>query len=339
MRAAVLEAVGQPLVITEVPEPSPGAHDLLLRVRACGICGSDLHASDTFVPPGKVMGHEIAGEVVGVGAAVRDRFTDGQLVAAFPVGSCGTCQFCRTGYAAKCHGATQIGFQVAGGYADYVVVPATGAVALPAGVDHRLGALVEPLAVGLHALDKTPMEHGEPVLVLGAGPVGLAVAVWARALGAREVVVSDPVEHRRALAERLGAAGVDPSKQDVRSAFEALTGEAPRVVVECVGVPGLIQHAVEVAATDGVVTVVGLCMGADQVFPFPAMQKELALQFVLYYRRQDFVTTVRMLADRRLDPSPMITDVVGLDAMPARFEALKRPSTDCKILVEPGRAA
>ncbi len=339
MRAAVLEAVGEPLVITDVPEPSPGPTDLLLRVRACGVCGSDLHASDTFVPPGRVLGHELCGEVVAVGAGARDRFREGQLVAGFPVSCCGTCRFCLDGAAAKCERAVQIGFQVPGAFAEYVAVPAAGSVALPADVDHRLGALVEPLAVGLHALDRTPTERGESVLVLGAGPVGLAVALWARALGAREVVVSDPVAHRRGLAEALGAAGVDPTADDVRSAFERIAGKPPRVVIECVGIPGLIQHAVELAAPDASVTVVGLCMGLDQIFPVPAMQKELTMRFVLYYRHGDFLTTVRMLGDRRIDPMRMVTATVGLDELPARFEGLKRPSTDCKILVEPDRAA
>ena len=334
MRAALLEEVGRPLVVRDLPDPEPGPADLVLRVRASGVCGSDLHTSDTFVPPGGVMGHEFAGEVVDVGPDAGE-WRIGDLVTGFPVSGCGKCGACLTGRTSKCPFAMQLGLQVPGAYAEYVKLGSREAYRLPAPLDARAGALVEPLAVALHALDRTTREPGEPVLVLGGGPVGQAVALWARALGASEVVVSDPVASRRAMAERIGAAAVDPTAEDVRSGFERIAGRPPRAVVECVGVPGLIQHAAEVTDVDGWVTVVGVCMQPDQLLPITALLKELTVQFVLYYRDTDFDTTIAMLANGRLDGMALVTDVIDLDALPERFEALKHPTGECKVLVEP----
>lgn len=334
MRAAVMDEVGRPLRLEELDDPTPDADQLVLRVLACGICGSDLHLSDVAVPPGRVMGHEFAGEVAAVGPDV-DRWREGDLAVGFPVSGCGRCAECLVGNASKCPQTLQLGLQLPGAYAEYVAVGAGEAFRLD-GLDHRQGALVEPMAVALHALERTELEAGEPVLVLGAGPVGVAVALWARQLGARHVVVTDPLAHRRELAEAVGAtATVDPTSEDVRSAFERVTGTPPTAVIECVGVPGLIQHASDVAATDGRVTIVGVCMQPDSLFPLTAVLKELTLQFVLYYRKADFATTIALLADGRLDPMPLVTGTVDLDGFPDRFEALKHPTTDCKVLLEP----
>ena len=336
MRAAVTRAVGEPLVVADVPDPVVGPGEVLLRVSACGVCGSDLHLADALDAPGLVLGHEFSGEVVEVGPGVAEPFRIGERIAGFPLVGCGHCEICVTGSTSKCAQAEQLGLQRQGAFAEYVTVSSRGAFRLPDSIDDRHGALVEPLAVAHHALDRTPMQRGEPVLVIGAGPVGVAVALWARHFGAREVVVSDPIGHRRALAERLGAtATVDPTTEDVASAFERIAGTLPGVVVECVGVPGMIQHATDVAAIDGRVTIVGVCMGADTIMPLTPLTKELLTQFVLYYRTHDFAHTIAMLAAGRIDPSPLVTDTFGLDALPERFEALKHPTDQCKILVEP----
>jgi threonine dehydrogenase-like Zn-dependent dehydrogenase len=169
--------------------------------------------------------------------------------------------------------------------------------------------------------------------------VGLAVALWARALGAREVVVSDPLEHRRALAASVGATPLDPADQDIAEAFADIAGAAPRVVVECVGRPGVIQQAMEIAATDGQVTSVGACMVPDSFHPLVATSKELTLQFVVYYRHRDFTQTLAYLSSARLDPGPLVTGHVTLEELPARFDALMGRNLDCnfdcKVLIHP----
>ena len=154
---------------------------------------------------------------------------------------------------------------IAGGYAEYVRVGAHETFLLPDNLSSSDGALVEPLAVGLHAVEHARIPAGEDVLVIGAGPVGLAVSMWARHFGAREVVVSDLVEGRREMAGKMGATlGVDPAVEDVSEAFERATGHAPRVIFECVGVPGLIQQCISLAPRDAKLVIAGICMRAHR---------------------------------------------------------------------------
>lgn len=335
MRAAVMQGRGEPLAIEDVPDPSPTDEQVLLRVDACGICGSDLHIADAADRPGHVLGHEFAGRVVSVGDAARG-VEEGERVAVFPLAGCGACPACLAGRPSRCAGAQLVGGGLPGAYAEYVAVSPRQAFRLPDHVDQRHGALVEPLAVALHAWDRTAAPTGAPVLVLGGGPVGQAVALWARRFGASDVVLSDPVAHRRELAGRVGAtATVDPKAQDVREAFADATGSLPTIVIECVGVPGMIQSAFELAEPDGRVTVVGMCIGTDQITPTTAMGKELAAQFVLFYTEADFALAIRALERRSIDPAPLLTDTVSLDALPGRFEALKHPTTECKVIIEP----
>ena len=337
MRAAVLPETGQQLVVQELPDPVPGEGQVLLEVQAAGICGSDLHLSDTYAPAGTVLGHEYAGRVADVGPGV-DASLVGKLVSGFPLVGCGTCEWCSAGLQFRCTGFEMNGLARPGAYAELMRLEVDQLELLPSSFDARIGALVEPLAVALHALDRAQLRPGEPVLVLGAGPVGLAVALWARALGASAVVVSDPAAGRRDLALKIGATAViDPLTQDVATGFSDVTGAPARVVVECVGVTGLIDQAVAAAGHDCRVVVVGVCMSHDTIFPLNALNREADLSFVFYYRRRDFERVVRAIDSGRLDPSAFITDVVGLDDAPARFAALKQPSTQGKVLIEPGR--
>ncbi|MET8796866.1 alcohol dehydrogenase catalytic domain-containing protein [Nocardia sp. NPDC004568] len=335
MKAAVLTEATPSLEIRDIPDPAPGPGQVVLRVEAAGICGSDLHLAPLLKSfPGIVFGHEFSGRVVASGKSVDSRL-ESQLAVGFPLIGCHDCVACRSANPARCAGAELTGVQRPGAFAEFVAVDTQDLFVLPAGVDAQTGALVEPLAVAHHALEKTPREPGAPVLILGAGPVGLAVALYARLFGASEVLVSDPVPARRMLAEAVGARTIDPTAQDVGEVFAELTGSAPATVIECVGIPGLIQHAAEVAAPDAHITIVGACTVPDTFTPTTAMSKELNFQFVLYYRPRDFEMTIAHLAAGRLDPAALITDVIGLDELPARFEALMQPTTECKVLVTP----
>ncbi len=335
MKAAVLTDSSPALQIQEVPDPAPGPGQVVLQVEACGICGSDLHLALLMKQlPGVVFGHEFSGRVVARGDDVDQRL-DGALAAGFPLTGCGSCGACLTGNPARCANWEFIGLQRRGAFAEYVTVNARDCFVLPPQIGARHGALIEPLAVAHHALEKTLRRPGEPLLVLGAGPVGLAVALYARLFGASEVLVSDPVPGRRALAEKVGARTVDPTAADVGEAFADLTGAPPSTVIECVGLPGLLQQASDLAAPDGHITVVGVCTVPDTLTPVAAMSKELTMQFVLYYRPRDFTVTIGHLAAGRLDPSALITDVISLADLPARFDALMRPTTECKVLIAP----
>ena len=333
MRAAVLEAQGQPLVVQTVPDPEPGPGEVVLTVEACGICGSDLHAAEQPLA-GTVFGHEFCGTVAAVGHDVHD-WREGDRAAGRSLASCGRCAACLTGRPRKCPTARMIGIEVPGAYAEHVVLPAHDLHRLPDGLDPALGALVEPLSVALHGVARAGVRPGDDVVVLGAGPVGLAVALWLPLLGARNVIVSDPADGRRALADSLGFHVVDPTTEDVATAVVHAAGRPAPVVIECVGVPGLLQHATDIAAVDGRVSVVGVCMTSEELVPLVPMAKELDLRFAFYYTAEEFSLTIDALHRERLDASPLLTGDVDLDGLPERFEALKQPGDDCKVLVRP----
>ena len=337
VRAAFTKGKGESLVIENVSEPSPAADELLVRVEACGICGSDLHMVDSMDLRDSVLGHEFSGVVAGFGKEVAG-FAEGDRIAAFPLFGCGVCLDCLSGRPSRCAKWQLTGGGLPGAYAEYVTIKSRQAFALPDEISLPFGAMVEPLAVGLHGWKKTPVEVGEPVLIIGAGPVGQSVALWANHFGAREVVVADLVANRRALALAAGATStIDPADGDVAEQYAEITGELPRAVLECVGVPGMIENALNLARADGHVTVVGMCIGSDQITPMPAMVKELTTQFVLFYREDDYRLTISSLKNGTIDPSPLLTATFGLDELPGRFDALKHPTTECKLVIEPQR--
>lgn len=342
MRAAVFRALGKPLEIAEVPDPKPGPSDLVLRVEACGICGSDLHAASLppGLPTGSVMGHEFAGEVVEVGREAAGLFRVGERVCALPFIGCGRCAACLSGDGIRCAEIVPTGLGASpGAYAEFVRVGAGETLRLPEAVGFAEGALVEPLSVGLHAVHEARLEPGANVLVLGAGPIGLAAALWARFFGARTVMVSEKTPGRRALAEKFGASHViDPGSEMPGAAFLKAAGAPPDAIFECVGVPGMIQQCILLAPPRGRIVVVGVCMQPDTLFPAFAILKEISLRFVVGYRKQDFQLTLDMLAAERISGAPMITDRVDLAQLPAAFEALKQPTTQCKVMLEPAAA-
>jgi len=338
MKGAVFHGVGQPLTIEELEDPKPGAGELVLRVKSCGICGSDLHAATLppGLPAGTVMGHEFAGEVVEVGSGTTG-WKAGDRACAFPAIGCGKCGACLTGDVVLCTSLRGIGLgQIKGAYSEYVLVGGPESVRLPGGVSFREGALVEPLAVGLHAVNKAGLQPGERVMVIGAGPIGLAVTAWARFFGARAVVVNEKAPGRIALAQKFGATAVaDVAKEDPVTVFQRETGGPPDVVFECVGVPGLLQQCIGMTRARGRVVVVGVCMQPDTIFPVMGVVKEVNVQFVVAYHKRDFELTVDMLDRGRIPGRDMITDVVDLAAFPSAFEALKNPTHQCKVILEP----
>jgi (R,R)-butanediol dehydrogenase/meso-butanediol dehydrogenase/diacetyl reductase len=166
---------------------------------------------------------------------------------------------------------------------------------------------------------------GARVLIVGAGPIGLAVTLFARAGGARQITVAEPGDARRALAERLGAVGV--ASADASSGAD--------VIFECVGVPGVLAQCMRLAPLHGRIIVVGVCRVEDRVMPRVAIRKELLLQFVLGYTRDEFAIVLDMLASGQIDAAPLISGVIGLDAVPETFEALRRPGAHAKVLIDP----
>jgi (R,R)-butanediol dehydrogenase/meso-butanediol dehydrogenase/diacetyl reductase len=282
------------------------------------------------------MGHEFAGEVVEVGSAVKVKWKSGDRVAGFPYIRCGECAGCRDGSGfSVCEKGISIGLgQSHGAYAEFVRIGASSAHRLPDNVNFQEGAMIEPLAVGLHAVDKAQMPRGATVLVIGAGPVGLSVMLWAKFLGARHVIVSDRAPVRAKMAARFGATdAVDPSKPLIPQ-VEAIAGRAPEFIFECVGAPGLLNEVMMMAPRNCKIIVAGVCQQMDMILPLMGVVKELTLQFVLAYRPADFDYVIDMIASDRVDVQHMITDVVKLDDLPTAFDALRKPVNQCKVMLQ-----
>jgi (R,R)-butanediol dehydrogenase/meso-butanediol dehydrogenase/diacetyl reductase len=339
----VFEGLGKPLAIRDRQAPRARPGQVVLRVEYCGICGSDLHATHPgvfVVPEGTVLGHEFSGEVID---SADPAFAPGDRVTAVPVNACAdpACQAlgaCKDALGILCpqNRITGLAGDVPGAYAEQIAIGARQAVRLPEGVSYEEGALVEPLAVGLHAVRTSRVGLGARVLVIGAGPIGLSVTAFARAAGARAVVVSERNETRRALAARMGATATLAGPEAPAAAFAEAAGGPPDVIFDCVGAPGLIQTCIDASRPRGQIVVVGVLMNPDTIVPISGILKEIDLQFVLGYLEEDFGLVLDALARGAVDARPMISDVVTLDALPGAFEALRTPSTQVKVLIRPG---
>jgi threonine dehydrogenase-like Zn-dependent dehydrogenase len=368
------------LSVVDIAAPRPAQGQLVLDVRSCGICGSDLHAKDhadelaevfdeTGYPDGMrsttptVMGHEFSGEVAERGARTPKAFKVGTRVVSFPM--------------VRAHGGvhlTGLSPLAPGGYAEQVLVEAAMTFPVPNGLSMDVAALTEPMAVALHAVRRSEVTKRDTAIVIGCGPVGLAVICQLKARGVAPIVASDFSPGRRALASQCGAdivvdpkvespyaraigkgvvtdfAGLAelgvgsmerlrklPGWQYVYRAADALGAAGPKrpVIFECVGVPGMIDGVIAAAPLTSRVIVVGVCMGTDQIRPTMAIGKEIDLRFVFGYTPLEFRDTLHMLADGKLNASPLITGKVGLDGVAAAFEALGDPESHAKILVDP----
>ncbi len=339
MLAALFQGPGRPLSVEPVNDPRPAPDQILIEVARAGICGSDLHMSQFgAVPAGTIFGHEFAGTIAELGSAVRGDWRVGDRVTALPLQACSSCEACVAGLPALCGQGlfTGASLQFPGAYAQYVAARAGMVQRLPAGVGFEAGAMVEPLAVSHHAVELARIARGDTVLVLGAGPIGAGVVLFARHAGARHVIVSERSPERRRIALALGAsAAIDPLTEDVAARCAQLSGTRPQVVFECVGVPGLVQQAIELAGLRGRVLVAGVCFAQDHISPLTALMKEVNVQFSQCYTEGNFAAVIAAIAHRAVTPAPMHTDTVGFGALPAAFEALRTQPRGCKVLIDP----
>ncbi|MEM8767388.1 MAG: zinc-binding dehydrogenase [Pseudomonadota bacterium] len=322
MRAAVFTGPGVPLSIQDIDKPVIADDELLVRVSHCGICGTDIHASREgpfMAPPNTVFGHEFSGEIVEVGRALTEGpFALGDRVTSLPFVKDQT-----------------IGLgAITGAYAEFVKVDPASVVRIPSELDDLNGALVEPLAIGLHSVKMAEGVNEKRVLIIGAGPIGLACALWCRFFGARNVVISELSPARIEMANTLGFKDIIDPSGDVRAQFTEITAGEPEVQFDCVGAPGILQQCIERAPKRGLIMGIGLCDNADTIMPLIAFSKELRIQWAVAYDKEDWDFTMQMMIEGRIDGSPMITDVVSLDELPDAFEALRSPSEQCKVIID-----
>lgn len=360
MRAAVMRR--NDLVVDTVPEPEPGPGEVLVKTLACGVCGSDLHmlqhaermidlgertgmASNMDLARDVVMGHEFCAEILDYGPGAQRRLKPGARVCSMPL-TFGPSGVFAVGYSND----------RPGGYGERMVLNEMLLVEVPNGLDTDLAALTEPMAVGEHAVAKANLAADDLPLVIGCGPVGLAVVAGLRRRGLGPVIAADFSAKRRELAEKMGAdIVVDPAAEspyarwdqvatpegfDDSNPLAALMGGAqkrPGVIFECVGVPGLLQQILEGAARGTRIVVAGVCMERDRIEPIFGINKELSVQFVLAYSPEEFAGTLRAIAEGELEVAPFVTGQVGVDGVPGAFRDLAQPDRHAKILVEPWR--
>jgi len=336
MKALAFAGTDLPLAIQDLPIPEPGPGQLLLKVSACGICGSDLHAYQTaLVPEGNVFGHEFSGEVAAIGADVGEDWQVGDRAIALGAMVCGQCEYCLKGLA-QCENMELIGFSCNGAYAEYVIAQAAASVHVPVAMNDSQAALVEPLTVGLTAFRDCQLPLGGNVLVIGAGIIGITVVKWARFFGAEHVAISDLDENRLARAQLAGATTIINASEnpDPVQAFTAATGAAPDVIVECVGRP-MLQHLVDVAPTGTHIVAVGAAMEPELISSVTAAQKKIRMTFSFGYELEDFQFVVRLISAGRLTTDELITRTVSLEEVPEAFAGLMQPNSHCKIMIEP----
>jgi threonine dehydrogenase-like Zn-dependent dehydrogenase len=381
MRAVRCQAAR--LDVVDLPAPQPEKGQVLLEVLRCGICGSDLHARhhcdalagmmrevgyDDFMRSEQsvVFGHELSGRVAEYGPGCRRELPAGVQVVALPL--------VRRGEDVHAMG---LSAAAPGAYAEQVVVQEALMMPVPNGLSPEMSALTEPLAIGWHAVRRSEIGKRDVAVVIGCGPIGLAVICLLKARGVHTIVASDFSAARRQLATACGAdVTVDPAHDSPFAAGHAdyleslpaavdLTistmeklrrlplpwhhvwrtietlGIKPKrpVVFECVGMPGVIDGIVSSAPLLSRVVVVGVCMGEDRLRPAMAVNKELDLRFVVGYSPLEFRDTLHMLADGKVDPAPLLTGTVGLAGVAGAFDALGNPEVHAKILIDPGSPA
>lgn len=339
MRAAFCRAAGQ-IEVCEVAEPRPQPGEALLRVHACGICGSDLHFFHGGFPPPKVCpGHEISAEVVELASGTQLR--PGDRVAVEPLVVCRECAHCRSGNYQLCPSFQVAGQSRAGGFADWLVMPEYALYRLPDAVDTTLGALTEPLAVGVHAVRVAALRLGETVLVLGAGTIGLLAIAAARAAGAAEVWVTARHDQQEQAALMLGATRVFRGGEADADLVAAARRHGVDVVIETVGGHAdTIDAAIHRVRRGGRVVVVGVFTQKVRIDAVALMVKEVQLRGSMTYGRSgprtDFEVALQLLAADPQRYRALLTHRVPLAEIAAGFTAAGDKSRGAiKVLVEP----
>ena len=343
MKALLLAAPGV-LEYVDVPEPEAGADEVLVRVAAVGICGSDVHGMDGSsgrrVPP-LVMGHEAAGVIEAVGGSVTG-FSPGDAVTFDSTIWCGRCAFCREGVVNLCDDRRVLGVSTGeyrrdGAFAERVVVPARVVYALPAGVSMVEAALTEPLAVALHAVSRTPLVEDDEALVVGCGVIGLLVIAAVRQAGCKRIIAVDLSPSRLARATAMGATDVvTAGSDDVVEQLRALTdGRGPDVAFEAVGIGSTVALAIAAVRKGGTVVLVGNVVPAVEL----PLQWVVSRQLTLLGSAAscgEYPRALELIASRAVDVAALVSEVAPLADGAAWFDRLRAPQTPLlKVVLEP----
>lgn len=348
MQALVLHAIGEARC-EQIPVPVPGEGQVRVRVGFCGVCGSDIprvFVKGTYHFP-TVCGHEFAGTVESCGLGVEG-FSPGDPVAVFPLIWCGKCPACERGQYVQCYDYDYLGSRSDGGFAEYVVAPQANLLRVPEGVSLEEASMTEPAAVALHAVRRGGgTTIGETVAVFGAGPIGLMVAQWARALGASQVMLFDIVPEKLEMALAMGFdLSFDSREADPVAKVESLTaGQGADVCIEAAGCPPTTLQALKAAGRGGRVVLLGN-PSADVTLPMGLLSQVMRREVDIFGtwnseyshtgNHNDWSDVLAAMAAKRIDLTPLVTHRVSL---PEAFDALRmmRDRTEffSKVLVKP----
>ena len=331
---------GGGLRVVDRPDPEPGPDDVVVAVERCGICGSDLHlVASGLLPPGAVLGHEFAGTIAAIGDAVTERAV-GDRVAVLPMARCGTCEPCRRGQGQLCFEQGQTGLGLGfndGAFAEYVRTRSATCFPMPAAMTSEQGALVEPYAVGLHAVQRSHADAHSAVGIIGAGPIGLMTLAALRASGVDHVAVAERSERRAEVAARLGAEVVI----DEANRLSTVLGGPLDVVFECAGTASTPQVALNEVRSGGEIVLVGIGgpMDAISLLGVPWVVKEVDVRPCFAYTPEEFADALDAVASGALDAAALTSDVRPLGEAGAAFGALVEPGGPVKVLLAPGDAS
>jgi L-iditol 2-dehydrogenase len=337
MRQVELHAA-QDIRMHEAPVPTPGPDEVVVKIARVGICGSDLHAyhnKHPFIELPVVPGHEFCGTVAAVGEHVKD-IQQGQRVTVEPSLVCGKCYNCLHGRYNICEQLQVIGCQTVGAMADYLAVPAAKIMALPDTVSFDQATLIEPLAVGVHAVRVGGVQQGTKVLVLGAGTIGLMTLQAAKAAGGNPVVITDTRAERLDLARQLGAdEAVNPLEPGFEQRVKQIFGhDGPDVIIECVGAAATVKDAIAVARKGTRIVIAGV-FDSDVPVPLGLVQdRELEIVGTLMYAGDDFQTALDLLAAGQAKAEPLITHRFPLDQAAEAFATADSREGVLKVLLE-----
>jgi threonine dehydrogenase-like Zn-dependent dehydrogenase len=337
LRAVVTAPGGTEL--TELPEPSAAPDEVVVKVEACGICGSDVHAVEHgFAQPGRIMGHEFSGTIVGVGKDVKGWQVD-QTVAVNPLGSCGTCYDCTHGLAFRCTSYPNLGLTAQGAYAEYTAVRAAQLVAFPAGVDLEIGSAAEPLAVAIAAVDLGNVTPGDAALVFGVGTIGLNVIAALRLAGAGQIVAVGRSPGRRAAAAAVGADVVLDSRETDLATWAADTKTNFASAYECSASTQGYEGSLKVLAPAGTFVEVALAGEPVTLDLRQLLGGGLRMAGSCAFGPGQYERAVAHLRSGEVPAARMISERVGIDELSDALVRLRHPGELVRVLVQPWRTA
>ncbi len=328
--------------IKEIEEPISKDGSVIVEVKKTGICGSDIHYWVAGEPKGLVMGHEFCGDVIDPGS--RDDLKVGDRVTALPISPCGKCEACVNGDVQYCtetwSKAVGLSLENPGGLAPKLSVRPDMVYKIPDNMTYEEGAMVEPTAVGLHAIHLADIKVGDKVLVIGGGIIGLVSAMFAKKEGASYLALSETNEARGEKSVKLGVADewYDAKDANTISKLMEKTEGGFDVVVECVGNSAAVNSALTMVRPGGSVILVGVSMDAIQMYSVMGVMKELKIQGAIAYTKDEFKTCIDLIANKNIEVLKFVDDIVGLEDVQKSYERLTSGvDSAVKILVDPNK--